>query len=186
MTQKNVDSSKILLKTSTRTAQIWWVLAVFSSLTVFPVTAVIATQSALAQAKVSVNSALRLYGNAVNSRLCKRLSPANQNLWVCELTGSNPDIHLTFNDKTNLHITVRRPGCEGKAWIVGNWPRGLVLNQHEPREICKVNVVNYVKRLNDVREERGCKEAFLEAKNRGRIDESVANSYIERCKQFPK
>jgi hypothetical protein len=179
MTQENVDSSKSLLKTSNRIARKWWVLAVFSSLTVFPITA-------LAQTNVSINSALRLYGNAVNSRLCKKLSPATQNLWICELSSSNPDVHLTFNDKTPLHITVRTKGCEGNAYLEGSFPGKLALKKNQKKEICKVNVENYVKRLDDVRQERGCKEAFTEAAAKDRISHSVKDSYIKRCNQFPK
>lgn len=120
----NVDSSKNLLKTSTQIARNCWVLAVFNSVAVFPVTAVIANQSVLAQPIISEGvwnrDALLLYGNAVNSGLCKSLSPTTQNLWVCELTSSEPDIHLTFNASTNLPITVRSLAgtptqCEGRS-----------------------------------------------------------------------
>jgi hypothetical protein len=190
MAQKtNVDSSKNFLKTLKLTTQNLWVLAIFSSVAVFPVTVVFVIQSALAQASVPVYSALKLYGNAVNSGLCKTLGPTTQNLWVCELTNSNPDVHLTFNDKTLLHITVRtprgKPTCEGKSWIVGNWPRGLVLNQHQKTEICKVNVVRYIDRLNSVPEKfTDCKEAFDKALEKGKISARVHNSYVKKCRDF--
>ena len=57
-------------------------------------------------AQVPTCEALTLYGNAANSGLCKTLSPATQNLWVCGMTTANPDVHTTFNAATALHVTV--------------------------------------------------------------------------------
>ncbi len=58
--------------------------------------ALAAATSAEAQA-VPTCSALSLYANAARTGLCRSLSPTTQNLWVCELSGANPDVHITFN-----------------------------------------------------------------------------------------
>ncbi|HWU52355.1 MAG TPA: hypothetical protein VN153_06010, partial [Tahibacter sp.] len=77
----------------------------------------------LCHAQVPVCDALTLYGNAVNSGLCRSLSPTTQNLWVCELSGVNPDVHTTFNAATALHVTVRTdvnpPSCQGNSTLAG-------------------------------------------------------------------
>ena len=69
--------------------------------------ALAAATSAAAQA-VPTCSALSLYANAARTGLCRSLSPTTQNLWVCELSGANPDVHTTFNAANALHITVRQ------------------------------------------------------------------------------
>ncbi len=153
----------------------------------------------LATPPVPICSGLKLYGNAAYSGLCKSLSPATQTNWVCELSGSNPDVHTTFNagesngrDATLLHLTVRTPSkdgkqCEGNSNLGGNWPNGLALGDGEQNNICGVDLNNYVKRLNSVPEEfKDCTEAFNKAQEKGRINESVKNSYIQKCKQYCK
>ncbi len=139
--------------------------------------------TAQAVAVVPTCQALSLYANAANTGLCKSLSPTTQNLWVCELAQS-PDVHLTFNAGTNLHITVRKlsPACEGAAQFNGVFPGGLTLAQ--PHSICGVNVANYVPRLNAVAQLPAApnqplvKTAILAAKNKGRVTDAVAQTYI--------
>jgi hypothetical protein len=145
--------------------------------------AVTALTTAQAGAAVSTCQALSLYANAANTGLCKSVSPTTQNLWVCELAQS-PDVHLTFNAGTNLHVTVRKlsPACEGLAQFNGAFPGGLTLAQ--PHTICGVNVADYVPRLNAVPQLAAApnqtlvKTAILAAKNRGRVTDAVAQTYI--------
>ncbi|MET0403501.1 MAG: hypothetical protein ABW123_13905 [Cystobacter sp.] len=144
-----------------------------------------------AMAQVPVCSALTLYGNAVNSGLCKSLS--TNNLWVCDLTGSQPDVHSTFNATTALHITVRTANnaCEGNATLGGNWlggpNAGLTIAKGQPTKICGVDVQNYVKRFNDQKRMAAiqgstlCKTAFQTAQNNGKISPTVANFYLGLC-----
>ena len=90
--------------------------------------ALAAATSAEAQA-VPTCSALSLYANAARTGLCRSLSPTTQNLWVCELSAANPDVHTTFNAANALHITVRQApqpgGCQGNANFTGNYPGAL-------------------------------------------------------------
>jgi len=152
-------------------------------------------------AAVPVCEALRLYASATESGLCKSLSPAGQNLQVCELSGTNPDIHTTFNAQTPLHITVRVPepvgvrqaaarrpapgghgaaaagkACEGNATFNGNWPGRLGLQQNAA--ICGVNVQSYLARLNAVPDAGAPIEAFTALQTRGRLSAATANGYI--------
>lgn len=118
-----------------------------------------------------------MYGNAAASGLCRSLSPASQNLWVCELSAS-PDIHTTFNNATALHLTVRSPSCEGNSYLQNNWPN-LARQQGQPQTVCGVSVDNYVARLNAVPQTYGtATQAFTAAQNAGRITPAVATSYI--------
>jgi hypothetical protein len=124
--------------------------------------------------------ALRLYGSAYTSRLCKNLSFNNHNgMMVCELAQGNPDIHLTFQyqhgnpNPSPLHITVgvaAPAACQTHSALAGNWPppagaAGLVIapagNQpagwvrgplvcQQPPGQGGVNIQNYVDRLNAV------------------------------------
>jgi hypothetical protein len=118
-----------------------------------------------------------MYGNAATSGLCRSLSPATQNLWVCELA-SGPDIHTTFNNSTALHVTVRGSGCEGNSYLAGNW-NNLARQQGQPQTVCGVNIDNYVNRLNAVPlAHNTVTSAFTAAQAAGRITPAVATSYI--------
>lgn len=103
-------------------------------------------------------TALPLYGNAVNSRLCTGLSPAGQSLQVCELSAANPDIHLTFSQANPagvpLHLTVRSiNGCDENveigrnngvyAAVMRNAQGGIIPNPNPVA--CNVNVTAYTR-----------------------------------------
>ncbi len=147
-----------------------------------------------ADAQVPVCEALTLYGNAANSGLCHSLSPANQNLWVCELTQGNPDIHLTFNAVAALHITVRQyqmpPVCQGNSNLAGNWHQGLTnlaIANGQQGVICGTNVINYMARLNNVpmaphgNNASACTAGFIAALAVNRLTPQVAQTYIDEC-----
>lgn len=147
--------------------------------------------SAVAKAQVATCDALRLYGNAVNEGLCKDLSPGNQNLWVCDLTGGSPDIHTTFNAATNLHVTVRNnpapPNCQGNSQLTGFWPAGLNIMGGNPAQVCHVSIQNYVNRLNAVNQapvmpgQTLCRSAFLNAQANGKLSPTKTAQYLANC-----
>ncbi|MET4493811.1 hypothetical protein [Bradyrhizobium sp. LA7.1] len=166
-----------------------------------------------ASAVAPICDALTLYGSAANSGLCKSLGMSNH--WVCELAQGSPDIHLTFNETTKLHITVRdrspncegksdlrspncegksdlrSPICEGKSDLTGAWNaegHTLKLANGQPSVICKVNVQNYVYRLNaqpgmEGAGRRACIAAFNTAANNGRISIDAQSFFINLCKK---
>ncbi|MGY4364235.1 hypothetical protein ACVW1A_000300 [Bradyrhizobium sp. LB1.3] len=139
-----------------------------------------------ASAVAPICDALTLYGSAANSGLCKGLGMGNH--WVCELTQKNPDIHLTFNETTELHITVRQPNCEAKSDLTGAWnAEGHTLNG-QPSMTCNVNVQNYVDRLNaqpgmEGAGRRACIAAFSTAASNGRISFEAQSFFINPCKK---
>lgn len=136
-------------------------------------------------AQVATCQGLTLYGNAALSGLCRSLSTGNH--WVCELS-DNPDIHLTFNAATPLHITVRTPACEGNAQLAGAWPANLALAPGQPAMICNVNVQNYVARLNAQPQTAApptCQTSFANAQGAQRIDAATSTFYINRCNNPP-
>lgn len=142
-------------------------------------------------AQVPTCQALTLYGNAVNSGLCKSLSPTTQNLWVCALTDTNPDVHTTFNAVTALHVTVRQPPvnptCQGNSTLAGAWPAALAIGAGQPNALCGVNIQNWVNRLNAVAQmapvppQTACTAPFMAAGGAGRISPAVMNSYLGTC-----
>jgi hypothetical protein len=141
-------------------------------------------------AQVPTCDALTLYGNAANSRLCKSLSSATQNLWVCELTTASPDVHTSFNAGTALHVTVRippgTPTCQGLSTLAGNWPAALAIALGEPVAICGVQIQPWVDRLNAVPQvaaggTTACRAGFLAAGAAGRISQSTMQSYLNVC-----
>lgn len=143
-----------------------------------------------AQAAVPTMDALTLYGNAVDGGLCKSISPSTQTLWVCELS-QNPDIHITFNRGTDLHLTVRMTSaygtqCDRNSYLDGGWPGHLIIRTGEPAAICNINVQSWVDRLNSATSKSGvvipnCKNSFVQAQTDLRISATVANGYINRC-----
>jgi hypothetical protein len=146
----------------------------------------LATTASLAQ--VATCDALTLYSNAVNTGLCRQLSTGN--LWVCELTGANPDVHTTFNAGNNLHITVRTPGpppCQGNAQLTGNFPGALALQAGAPAAICNVQLQNWVNRLNAVAQgnvpagQTNCTAGFIAAQAAGRINGATRGFYVNLC-----
>jgi hypothetical protein len=139
---------------------------------------------------VPICDALTLYGNARADGTCRSLS--TNNLWVCELTTADMDVHSTFNATTNFHITVRQgSNCEGLAYLAGTWPAnqgvGLAFsNAQQPRTICSVNVQGYIDRFNGTtRTPAGgttfCQAAFVKAQNAGKISNQQATFYIGLC-----
>lgn len=141
-------------------------------------------------AHVPTCDALTLYGNAANSGLCKSLSPATQNLWVCDLTGADPDVHTTFNAATALHITVRTPPgiptCEGLSLLAGHWPAALTIAAGQPGVLCNVPIQPWVDRLNAVPQvpaggTTACRAGFLAAGAAGRITQATMQSYLLTC-----
>lgn len=163
-------------------------------------TGLLLTMSA-ALANVPTCDALTLYSSAVNTRLCRSISPANQNLWVCELS-DNPDIHTTFNAATALHVTVRinntiapQQNCQGNSILNGTWnaynnaPGQIVIAAGQPNTICNVNITNYINRLNAVpAAPRGnapsnCAAGFMDANATGYLSAGVAAGYINLCQR---
>ncbi|WP_298691605.1 hypothetical protein [uncultured Sphingomonas sp.] len=148
--------------------------------------ALAAATSAEAQA-VPTCSALSLYANAARTGLCRSLSPTTQNLWVCELSGANPDVHITFNAGNALHITVRQApqpgGCDQHTNFTGNYPGGLAL-AGGGAPICNVNIRNYRDRLNAVQQLQAVhgqtlvQAAALAAVAASRLTPAVAQTYI--------
>ncbi|MCX7552741.1 hypothetical protein OS175_02520 [Marinicella sp. S1101] len=142
-------------------------------------------------AQVNTCQALSFYGNAVNEGLCKGLSPGNQNLWVCDLTGGSPDIHTTFNAVTNLHLTVRNnpapPQCQGSSQLTGVWPAGLNIMAGQPNMVCGVSVQNYVDRFNAVNQAAVipghslCESGFLNAQANLRLTPAQTHLYLLNC-----
>ncbi|ANP90961.1 hypothetical protein [Rhizobium leguminosarum] len=139
-------------------------------------------------ANVATRQALTLYGNAALTGLCRHLS--TNRLWVCELS-DNPDIHLTFNADTALHITVRTPSCEGNSVLDGEWPDNLKLAPGQPKKVCNVKIVDekegdYLDRLNALPEIISkCEVSFQEAFLKNRLNAETANFYIGQCKRYP-
>jgi|GEM_PF-4516417 len=143
------------------------------------------------QAQVNTCDALRMYGAAVTSGLCKSLSPGNQHLWVCDLTGGAPDIHTTFNAATNLHVTVRHnpapPNCQGNSYLSGVWPAGLGIQAGQPAFVCQVSIQGYVDRLNAVAAipampgQSLCRSAFLAAQHAGKLTAAQTHLYLANC-----
>lgn len=130
---------------------------------------------------VTTCEGLTLYGNAAVTGLCKTLSPGTQNLWICELANSNPDVHITFNRTTPLHITVRAPACEGNSTLAGNWPGHLTIAPSQPATICNVNLQSYISRLNAVPQTYGCQASFTQAQALRKITPTIGTSYINLC-----
>lgn len=147
-------------------------------------------------AVVNVCHGLTLYGNAAAAGVCQTLSPGTQNLWVCELTGSDPDVHTTFSATTALHVTVRtppgNPTCEGNSTLDGVWPNppaahALRIAAGQPATVCKVGIQNWVARLNAVQSTAPgaggtfCRAGFLAAQVSGRLSPAVVTSYVNLC-----
>ncbi|MGO6733546.1 hypothetical protein ELI49_33680 [Rhizobium ruizarguesonis] len=139
-------------------------------------------------ADVPTHQALSLYGNAALTGLCRHLGINKQ--WVCELSDS-PDIHLTFNAGTSLHITVRTPSCEGNSVLDGKWPGKLTIAPDQPKKVCNVKIVDekeggYLDRLNALPEIISkCEVSFQEAFLKNRLNAETANFYIGQCKRYP-
>lgn len=137
---------------------------------------------------MNVCQALTLYGNATVTGLCKSISM--NNLWVCELTAAQPDVHLTFNAQTVLHLTVRtqQKACDQNTNILGNFPGAMnALPAHQV--LCGVNVDNYIARLNAVpqlavgtnNQATLCRTAIQQALNNLKITQPIYNFYIGQC-----
>jgi len=143
--------------------------------------------SAPAAAQVSMCDALALYGNATANGTCLSLSPTSQNLWVCGLQNAPNDVHITFNDKTALHLTVRitAPACEGKTQINGTFPGKLTLASKSA--ICAVAVGPFLTQLNAVPKQESSgktpgsvvRGAFMVALANERTDAATAQGYID-------
>lgn len=83
---------------------------------------------ARAQVPVTPCNALTMYGWGITDDTCRSLSPATQNLWVCEISTGNPEIHTTFNATVALHLIVRGGTiCEGNVNLRGTFPDMLAL-----------------------------------------------------------
>jgi hypothetical protein len=158
---------------------------------VFAGVAIVSAIPSAARAQVNVCQALTLYGNAVNTGLCKALSPGTQNLWVCDLAVGNPDVHSTFNATTALHITVRTtPPCANSnpdnSILAGAWPANLAIGAQQRTTICNVSIQNYVDRFNDVQRMAAgpatlCRRPFFVAQQAGKISHNLAQSYLNLC-----
>lgn len=146
-----------------------------------------------ARAQVPTCDALRLYGNAAESGLCRQLTPAGQQHLVCELA-DHPDIHLTFNDRTALHVTVREQGgnrnCEGNSYLTGMWPASLGIRAGDPNTVCGVGIQQWVDQLNNVGvaqpsgKQTPCTAAFIAAGNTGNISQKQVSDYKQLCGRY--
>lgn len=154
--------------------------------------ALLMTAASTAFAQVNTCNSLTLYGAAAADGLCKSLSPTSQTHWVCELATGNPDIHLTFNATTSLHLTVRIPGpsgptCEGNSYLAGTFPGKFSIQTGQPATICNVRVQDWVTRLNAVPQvppppaAAQCKAGFQKAADLGRITPTISNGYQQKC-----
>ncbi|WP_420405928.1 hypothetical protein [Nisaea sp.] len=130
-----------------------------------------------------------LYGNAMNQGLCKSLSPATQNLWVCGMTTGSTDVHVTFNRGTPIHLTVRinpgNPTCQGNTPIGGAFPGALTM-PGAPAMICGVSTQNWLARLNAVAQMPAggatlCRAPFLAMIGNGKMSPGDANTYLLEC-----
>jgi hypothetical protein len=154
--------------------------------------ALVSGSPAWAQGPVPICDALSLYANGARTGLCRSLSPTTQNLWVCELTTQNPDVHTTFNAVTALHITVRtprgNPTCQGNSVLTGTYP-SIAANMlrrvaGQPQVVCNVDVDNYIQRLIAVPQlapaagQNRVQTAILNAQAAGRVTAAVAGTYI--------
>lgn len=163
------------------------ILAIAALLSAFP-----------AQAFVNTGEALTLYGNAAElGTVCINETPSTpskvhsstQNQWVCQLA-ADPDIHLTFNATTNLHLTVYNAttGCRQLSYLDGTWPRGLTFMAGEPLSLCGVPIATYPAMLNAITSSNGtvlgCKASFVAAREKLHISATTENRYIERCKIY--
>ncbi|MEF2265622.1 hypothetical protein JAB6_20970 [Janthinobacterium sp. HH104] len=152
-----------------------------------------ASSCALAQVPNRCPS-LAFYGNAATSGLCKSLSPATQNLQVCELTAAQPDVHLTFGLQPNgvnppvpLHLTVRTQAnnCEQATNIVQNAAGAFVAQSNAL--LCGVDPVTYVQRMNaqtivpGSNGQSACRTAFINAQTGGKLTPAVAQGYLNAC-----
>lgn len=157
-------------------------------LVVFATAALLADRPALGQA-VPTCQALTLYGNAALAGVCTRLSPATQNLWVCELANT-PDVHTTFNATTALHVTVRDTSCQGRSDLTGTFPGALAIGAGQPAAICGVSVQAWVAGLNAVPQVpagttgKVCLQPFLDAWEGGSLSPGDAQSYMNVCKSL--
>jgi hypothetical protein len=151
-------------------------------------TAALATTTSAEAQAVPTCSALSLYVNAARTGLCHSLSPTTQNLWVCELSAANPDVHTTFNAGNPLHITVRQApqpgGCQGNANFTGNYPGALAFPGGGGGPICNVNIQSYRDRLNAVPQlaavhgQTLVQTGALAAVAANRLTAAVAQTYI--------
>jgi hypothetical protein len=159
--------------------------------------AMLGSLPAQAQVTVPVCDGLSLYANGVRTGLCKNLSRTNQNLWVCELTTDNPDVHLTFNAPaqgvaaTSFHVTVRtpraNPTCQGHSILTGSYPSvpGNALRRApmQPAVVCQVNIDDYVQRLIALPQmapdgHNRVQTAILSAQLAGRVTPIIQGDYI--------
>jgi len=146
------------------------------------------------QVPTSRCTALNFYGNAAASGLCQSLSPATQNLAVCELSAGQPDIHLTFQNATPpppaiavpLHLTVRSLPCQGNVTIQRNAANAFVAVAPPPL-LCAVNPANYVARMNAQGiapaggGQSACRAGFLAAIANGKLTPQSAQGYLDSC-----
>jgi hypothetical protein len=103
---------------------------------------------------LSCKNNLTMYGWGLASGTFSNAStPNNQNLWVAEISTGNPEIHVTFNKSTQLHLTVRAGStCDGYVNLGGTFPGHMTLVAPLPPngKICGVSVAPYLARLNGI------------------------------------
>jgi hypothetical protein len=146
------------------------------------------------RAQVSTCDGFLLYGNGTAAGNCLSLSKITQTHWVCGLqmpAVGVPDIHLTFNDTTNLHFTVVTPTCNQSSQLTGTFPGGFAFGPSQPTTLCTVNLAPWLTQINQVVQvARTAKApspltraAFLEAVDQapGVIDQSKAQGYIDKA-----
>jgi hypothetical protein len=136
-------------------------------------------------AQVATCNALTMYGWGSTSGTFSSLSPFGQNLKVAEISTGNPEIHLTFNAATNLHVTVRSgTTCEGNTDLGGAFP-GALTNPVPPGRatICNVTITTYLQRLNGIPQgapvgaRSACESGFL----RSRLSQAQITGYVGLC-----
>jgi hypothetical protein len=136
---------------------------------------------------LSCKNNLTMYGWGLASRTFSSAStPNNQNLWVAEISTGNPEIHVTFNKSTQLHLTVRvGTTCDGYVNVGGTFPGHMILLAPLPRDgkICKVSVAPYLARLNGIESDsppppNACVSGF---NKQTRLSQTAKGAYLALC-----
>jgi hypothetical protein len=110
--------------------------------------------SVMQSQNMSCKNNLTMYGwGLANGTFSSASTPNNQNLWVAEISTGNPEIHVTFNKTTAMHLTVRAgTSCDGYVNVGGTFPGQMVFLAPLPPngKICGVTVASYLARLNGI------------------------------------
>ncbi len=138
----------------------------------------------------SCHNNLTMYGWGLAAGTFSTAStPNNMNLWVAEISSGNPEIHVTFNRTTPLHLTVRAgTTCEGYVNIGGTFPGNMTLiNPPGSGTICNVTLTTYLARLNAINATpplphplpvNACIAGF---NKQTKLSQAAKGAYLQRC-----